>query len=358
MIDADAFAALICDWCLEASPGQSVVLATTTAGEPLAAALYRALLDREVWPHLDLRLRGQERMLLEHAATAQLDTVAAIEHAVYASMDAWVGIDAPLALHELAGVDAARQARRAIATAPLRAVRLAKRWTGTIWPTEALAQQAGMSFADYDAFLERALLLDRPDPLGAWRDLQGRQQQLVDRLAGARELRIQTARTDLRLAVGGRRWRNSDGKRNMPSGEVFTSPHETSANGHIHFDVPSITARGTVTGIDLTVRDGVVVAAHAEDGDAVLQAQLDVDAGARRFGEIGIGTNDAITRATGSTLLDEKIGGTVHLALGASYPECGGQNVSAIHWDVICDLRGGGEISVDGEPLSRDGVLL
>ena len=215
-----------------------------------------------------------------------------------------------------------------------------------------------MSDSQYAGFLSGAFLLDQPDPVAAWRALSNRQQLIVDRLADAREVHIESAHTDLRLSVAGRCWINSDGRRNMPSGEVFTSPLESSANGTIHFDVPSMSRGAEVSGVDLKFVDGVVVAAHAAVGDEQLQAALATDAGARRLGELGIGTNTGIDRATGSTLLDEKIAGTIHLALGSSYREAGGLNESALHWDLICDLRKGGRLTVDRELLILDGAVL
>ena len=181
---------------------------------------------------------------------------------------------------------------------------------------------------------------------------------MIERLTPAREVHIETAGTDLRLNVDGADWINSDGRRNMPSGEVFTGPHEHSANGTIHFDVPSNGRGADVAGVDLRFEDGEVVAARAAVGDEHLQAALVTDPGARFLGELGIGTNTGIDRATGSTLLDEKIAGTVHLALGRSYPETGGTNNSAVHWDLICDLRKGGSVTVDGEVLLQDGVFV
>jgi aminopeptidase len=159
------------------------------------------------------------------------------------------------------------------------------------------------------------------------------------------------------LSVAGRVWVNSDGRRNMPSGEVFTGPVETSASGVVRFDVPSSPRGVEVAGVVLDFREGVVVAARADRGDEVLQAMLATDDGARRLGEIGIGTNNGIDRAIGTTLFDEKIGGTVHLALGRSYPETGGTNESAIHWDLICDLRARGRLTADGTPIIVDGRL-
>jgi aminopeptidase len=355
-VDPDAFAVLIADWCLEVQPGQQILIETSTLAEELALALHRAVLERGAWPLLRLSPAGVEADFHRHARPRQLDEVSAIELAESRAADASVRIAAPSSVNPLAGVDPVQIARRTRAQQPLRQTR--RRWCVTIWPTPALAQRARMTLTDYSAFLRRALFLDRGDPVGAWTDLRERQDQLVGRLAPAREVRIQSERTDLRLNVEGRRWINSDGRRNMPSGEVFTGPHERSANGTIHFDVPSAGRGEDVVGVDLKFVDGEVVGAHADVGDAELQAALATDSGARFLGELGIGTNSGIDRATGSTLLDEKIAGTVHLALGSSYPETGAVNESALHWDLICDLRKGGTLSVDGEVLIRDGSVV
>ena len=180
---------------------------------------------------------------------------------------------------------------------------------------------------------------------------------LIERLAPAREIHIEGPGTDLTLGVEGRTWINSDGKRNMPSGEVFTGPHETSAEGRIRFTLPTSPRGVVVEDVTLEFREGRVVSARAERGDAYLQATLDTDPGARLVGELGIGTNFGIDRPIGAILFDEKIGGTVHLAVGRSYPETGGLNESAVHWDMICDLRRGGRLTADGEPVVEDGRL-
>lgn len=180
----------------------------------------------------------------------------------------------------------------------------------------------------------------------------------MERLAGAAEIRIESDGTDLRLNVQGRTWINSDGRRNMPSGEVFTGPLEDSADGTIRFGVPTASRGAEVAGVELTFAAGEVVAASAERGEDRLHAALATDPGARRLGELGIGTNAGIDRPTGSTLLDEKIAGTIHLALGSSYPETGATNASTLHWDLVCDLRQGGRLSVDGEALIEDGIIV
>jgi aminopeptidase len=249
-------------------------------------------------------------------------------------------------------------ARAARARAPLREAALRRRWCGTLWPTPAGAQRAGMGTAEFAGFVRRATFLDRDDPAAAWGALGELQARLIERLSAASELRIEAEGTDLRLSVAGRTWVNSDGRRNMPSGEVFTGPVEDSAEGRIRFGISSSPRGVEVAGIELELREGRVVDARAERGHEYLLATLDTDPGARRLGEVGIGTNTGIDRPVGAILFDEKIGGTVHFALGRSYPETGGVNESAVHWDMICDLRAGGRLSADGDVIQQDGGFL
>lgn len=358
MIDAERFAALICDWCLEVEEGQQIKVETSTLAQDVAVALHNAILARGGWPLLRLTPPLLEADFYRHATDRQLDGVAPLALAEERGIDASMRVLAPGNTNALAGVDPGLPARAARARQPLMEARAAHRWSIAQWPTAALAQQAGMGERDYAAFMERALFLDRPDPLAAWRALSEMQAALVRRLDSAREIRIESDGTDLRLNVAGRSWVNSDGRRNMPSGEVFTGPLEDSASGTIFFDVPSTGRGADVSGVELRFEAGRVVHAHARQGDEHLQAALATDDGARFLGELGIGTNAGIDRATGSTLLDEKIAGTIHLALGRSYPETGGTNISALHWDLICDLRKGGAVTVDGEVMIRDGELL
>ena len=357
-IDAERFAALLCDWCLEVAPGQTILVSSTSLAEPLLDAVHAAILDRDAWPMMDMRSPAWAGDFYAHAHERHLDTASPGDRALIAAVDARLGIDAPRNAAALADVDPALIARVGSARAELGELMMARRWAGTLWPTPALAQLAGMSEARYGEFVQRALFLDRPDPIAAWTELSVRQEAVVARLASAREIRIEAPGTDLTLGVGGRRWVNSDGRRNMPSGEVFTSPLEDSARGTIRFSVPTGPRGVTVSGVELDFRDGRVVDARAAQGLEYLEKTLATDAGARRLGEIGIGTNSGIDVATGHILLDEKMAGTVHLAIGRSYPETGGTNRSAVHWDLICDLRTGGRLSVDGEPLVVDGVFV
>jgi aminopeptidase len=351
--DPDAFAELLCDWCLEVQPGQQVLIGMSLESLPLVRALHAALLERGAWPLPRPALFAAD--FYRHARPEQLDGFPALDLADAQGADALLRIDAPVNTMALTGVDPELVQRVARARRPIQQARLARRWCSTIWPTAALAQQARMGEEDYAAFVRRALLLDQDEPLEAWRTLSAGQTRLIERLASAREVRIEAEGTDLRLRVDGRTWINSDGRRNMPSGEVFTGPLEDSAQGAIRFTVPSSPRGVEVRGVELTFEAGRVVAARADAGEDYLEAALATDAGARLLGELGIGTNTGIDRPTGSILLDEKIAGTVHLALGRSYPETGGANVSALHWDMICDLREGGRLSVDGQVVNENG---
>ena len=355
--DPAVFARLLCGYCLDAQPGQQVVVRSTTLAAPLLLAVQRELLERGAWPLLRTELPGAAEQWWDAASDRHLDGFAAAELAEAEQTDASLSIQAPENTTALAGVDPARMARAARARAPLREAAMRRRWCGTLWPTPAGAQRAGMGTGEFSDFVRRATFLDRDDPAAAWSELRALQERLIERLARACELRIEAPGTDLRLNVAGRTWVNSDGRRNMPSGEVFTGPLEDSAEGRIRFTVPSSPSGVEVSGIELEFRAGRVVDARAERGHGYLLATLDTDPGARALGEIGIGTNTGIDRPTGAILFDEKIGGTVHLALGRSYPETGGTNESAVHWDMICDLRAGGRLSADGEVIQQDGVV-
>src|SRR5215208_3617937 len=355
--DPARFAALLCDYCLDVQSGQQVVVRSSTLAAPLLLALQEELLVREAWPLMRPELPGADEVFWQHGRDAHLDGFPSAELAEAQGTDASISIQAPANTRALAHVDAQRMARAARARAPVREAALQRRWCLTLWPTTAGAQQAGMGTIEFAAFVRRALFLDRGDATAAWSELRHFQSRLIERLQSARELRIEADGTDLTLSVEGRTWINSDGRRNMPSGEVFTGPLETSAEGRIRFTVPSSPGGVDVAGIELEFRAGEVVAARAERGKDVLQSALETDPGARRLGEIGIGTNFGIDRAIGNILFDEKLGGTVHLAIGRSYPETGGTNESAVHWDMICDLRNGGRLTADGEPIVEDGSL-
>lgn len=237
-------------------------------------------------------------------------------------------------------------------------LKMTLRKTTTVLPDETLAARAGMTLSELDDYYASLLHLDETDPVRGFHALRDTQELLLKRLRAARHVRIESADTDLTLSVSGRGWQNSYGRRNIPSGEMFTSPIEDSAEGVIHLDVPNFKLTTPVRSVTLEFRQGELIRASSEEGEDALQAAIVSDAGARRLGELGIGGNRRMDRILGSTLFDEKIAGTVHLALGRSYPQTGGVNESAIHWDLIKDLRKGGRLSLDGEPFIENGHFI
>jgi aminopeptidase len=349
-LDPARFADLLADYSLEVRSGERIAVWTSSLAAPLVLELQRAILARGASPLLMVELPGQARGFVAHAGDRQLDQPFPLERATAQEMDRLLVVLAPCPEDSMEGIAPERIARRAQARAThLGALIAPVPLCGTMWPTPMLAQEAGMSLPELTDFFAGALMLDRPDPGAAWRELRDRQKRLVERLAGARRLRIQAAGTELELRVDGRTWINSDGRHNMPSGEVYTSPLETSAEGRIRFEGATRIDGERVAGVELELRGG--------EGEAVVRRLLATDAGARRVGELGIGTNFGIARTIGTALFDEKVGGTVHLALGDGYAEAGGTNESAIHCDLVCDLRGGGRLTVDGEPLIESGTL-
>ncbi|WP_027481598.1 aminopeptidase [Deinococcus pimensis] len=344
---------LLVDYCVAAMKGERVLVSSTTLALPLVEALHVALLRRGADPLIRLEYPGQQDDFYRHASEELLGATPDLSLAEVQSCAASIRVLTPDAPG--AGVDAQRAARRRAALAPVARERGRRRWNLTLYPTAHGAAGAGMTPEEYETFVASAMFLDTPDPVARWGEVRAMQAELIERLSRADEVRVEGPGTDLRLSVKGRTWANSDGKRNMPSGEVFTGPVETSANGHVLFDLPTEYGGQLVSGVRLTFRDGEVVEASAEQGEDVVRAALATDAGSRFLGELGIGTNFGIRRPSRNILFDEKIGGTIHLAIGNSYPETGGTNVSAVHWDMIRDLRGGGRVLLDGEVFQENG---
>jgi len=292
------------------------------------------------------------------ARPQQLDQANPVERAVARTVDSTIRIYSQMNTRQLSAVDPKKQARYSRTTQPISRILRRKPWVLTLFPTQAYAQDAEMSLSDFEDFVYAATFADRDDPVRAWRELHRYQQSLIRRLKGADEIKIVGHETNLTLSVKGRTFINSDGKKNMPSGEIFTGPIETSANGTILYDFPVCRAGREVENVRLVFRDGVVVEASASKNEAFLLQMLDMDKGARKLGELGIGTNMQIQKFTRNILFDEKIGGTIHLAVGQSYSETGGKNRSALHWDMIKDLRRGGALYVDGKLFQKDGQFV
>jgi aminopeptidase len=341
--------------------GDVCLIEGETAGEPLLLAIYEEVLRAGALPIVNLTMEGQVHAFLSLASDDQLEWIAPPARWAASEADVRFRVLADTNTRELSGIDPGRQTKRQRATKELMESMMKRsaagefRWSLTLFPTQAYAAEAEMSLADYEDFYYRACLCDRDDPVAAWRSQSDEIQRLAGWMEGKEEIKIEGPGTDLSLNVSGRTFIAAHGKHNMPDGEFFTGPIEDSANGEVSFSYPAVYGGREVSGVKLRFEDGKVVDASAERNEQFLIETLDTDEGARRLGELGIGANYGIERFTKEILLDEKIGGTIHLAVGMSYPETGGRNDSAVHWDMVCDLRRGGRITVDGEELQVDG---
>jgi aminopeptidase len=344
--------------------GDLVVLESSPLAAPLVRAAHRRILAAGGHPEVRIAIDGIAEALLDSGTDAQLEWVSPARSEEIERADVRIVFESDANTRALSGVDPSRQALAQRARKHIgdrlfeRAAKGELRWLVTLFPTSASAQDAGMSLAEYEDFVYRAGFLDRDDPVAEWRTFGEKLARLAESLGRRSELRVVAEGTDLTLACGGRTWIASRGKENFPDGEVFTGPVETSVEGEIAFTFPAAFQGRVVEGARLRFRGGEVVEASATRGEAFLREMLAIDDGARRVGEFSFGQNDAIAEFTLNTLFDEKIGGTIHLALGKSYPETGGKNESALHWDLVCDLREGSEVYADGELVYRDGRFL
>jgi aminopeptidase len=352
------WAELLADYCLKVERDETIVISSSIEARPLVEACFKSVVARGGHPLVRLELPGLHEFFLENASESQLAFVppSTLLEAQVAS--ARIRIAAESDTRSMSRIDPKRQATYERAREPLRQAARQNRWVLTQFPTQAYANDARMSLDDYETFVASAMFLDRSDPGEAWRELGRRQAGLVEFMSGVRSIRIEADDTDMTLAVAGRTWINSDGRRNMPSGEIFTGPIEDSASGKLRCGFPVCRDGRELVGIQLEFREGEVVTASATQGEDYLLAMLDLDPGARRLGELGLGLNSGIQQFTGSILFDEKIGGTIHLALGQSYLETGGINISALHWDLIIDTRKQGRITADGRLVMENGCWL
>jgi aminopeptidase len=356
-------AEVIVDYSAGVRPGELVLLEGPVIVEPLLEELYRSVLHAGGRPvtRIDLDL---DELLLKEGSEEQIAWVNPALREDVERADVRIVIEGTSNSKSLTAVDPRRQALQERARSELRerylerALKGELRWVLSAYPTNAAAQDAEMSLSDYEDFLYGAALLDDGDAGARWRAFSEQLRRVAEFLSEKRELRIVADCTDLTLAVGGRTWIASAGHENLPDGEVFTAPHERSVEGEIRFSYPAVFRGRQVDDVRLSFREGAVVEASAAHGQDFLEEMIAVDEGARRVGELAFGLNEAITTFTRNILFDEKIGGTVHLALGSAYAESGGENRSALHWDMICDLRSGSEVYADGELVYRDGRFL
>lgn len=345
-------------YCLDAQPKEVFAINATDVASPLVEALMEELLKKGAWPLVKMTPDGAQLGMFRHGKPHHFDEINPAEKAIVDTLAGTAAIYSSRNTRAMGGIDPDLQARLAKTSRPLKNKLLKKKWTLTLFPTAAYAQDAEMSLRDFEDFVYAATFSDEDNPVKAWQALKRKQDRLISKLEGAEEVQILGPGTDLKMSIQGRMFINSAGTHNMPSGEVFTGPVENSVEGEIAYDYPVVNQGREIDGIRLVFRKGKVVEASATKNEAFLLKMLDMDPGARRLGELGIGTNFRIQQFIKTILFDEKIGGTVHLALGASYPETGGKNKSALHWDMIKDLRKGGELRIDGRAVQKDGKFL
>jgi aminopeptidase len=357
----ERLAKILVGYSTEVKEGEVVSIDGDSAAEPLLLAVYEEVLKAGGHPIMNVALDGQAAVYYKHATDAQLDWISPVSEWLLDNADVRIAVGATANTRELSAVPPERQTRRQTATGELlarameRSARGEFRWCYTLFPTNAYAAEAEMSLADYEDFYYGACLATEGDPLTAWQKASEECVRLAEWIEGHEEVRVVAPGTDIRLGIAGRKFIPCDGRHNMPDGEFFTGPVEDSVEGEVSFHLPATIGGREVAGVRLRFEGGKVVDASAERGEEFLIQLLDTDDGARRLGELGIGTNYAIDRGTREVLLDEKLGGTVHMAVGRSYPESGGVNESAVHTDLVCDLRLGGRIEVDGTVMQEDG---
>ena len=363
------FAKVLVEHSTRIQPGDRVLIEGTTAAEPLIREVFIQVLEKGGHPHPMVALPGmmpfsQDEMYVTYAKDTQLDFVPTFYKLAYDQFESRIRIHSATNTRGTSSVDPLKVQRRGKALSSIteaqfrRGAEGAFKWVTTLYPTEAYAQDAGMSLMDYSDFVFRLFTRTRTIRLRIGKASKRKQQSAVDFMQGKSQVTLHGPNVDLTLSIKGRRFDNSFGTFNMPDGEIFTGPVENSVNGWVKFTYPAIYGGVAVEGAELTFNRGQVETAKAEKHQDYLLKMIESDAGSRYLGEFAIGTNTDIDRFTGNILFDEKIGGTFHMALGAGYPETGSKNKSAIHWDMICDMRKDSEITVDGELFYKNGQFV
>jgi aminopeptidase len=356
-------AKVLINYSLALQPQEQFILFSSPLAQDLALAVYKEALLAGAYVDAENLIPGQAEIFYKVANDDQLARVSPLRRLVTKQYDALLEIGAFYNTRELSAVDPARQAQYSRTHAELneifrnRAASGDLKWCLTLYPTNASAQEADMSLSDFEEFVYGAGLLDLDDPVAAWQEVEARQQAMVDWLAGKDQVILKGSNIDLRLSIKDRSFINACGRRNFPDGEIFTSPVEASVEGWVRFGYPAIFGGREITDIELWFEEGKIVKETAGKGQESLTAALNTDQGSRYMGEWGIGTNYGIQRFTKNMLFDEKMGGTIHLAMGMGFPEAGSQNSSSLHWDMLCDMAES-EITAGGELFYKDGQIV
>lgn len=356
------YAHLLTHYCIELKEKERCYIQGTYLAEPLLLEIYKAVLDLGAHPVLDIDIRDTDRLLLERAKPHQLAFVDPLRKEAMENFETYLNVRSAFDLKSLEDVDKDKLSQRQEANKGVMKAYFERTASGEMrrslcqYPTEAAAQEAGMSLKEYEDFVYSACRLDEDDPVAAWLEVRKEQQRFVDHLNKSSTIHYQSNDVDITFSCQGRTWINSDGKANMPSGEVFTGPVEDSVNGRIKFTYPAIIMGNEVESVELEVKDGRVESWSATRGQDLLDHIFTLD-GARYFGEVAVGTNYRVQRFTKNMLFDEKIGGTIHMAIGQSYIQTGGTNQSPVHIDMIADMNSG-RITADGELIYENGKFL
>ena len=363
------YAKILVEHSTRVVPGDRILVEATTAAEPLIRELFIQILERGGIPHPMIALPGmmpfsQDELYLTYAKDTQLDFVPTFYKTAYDQFEGRIRIHSATNTRGTTNIDPEKSQRRGKALSPITEAQMRRgaegkfKWVTTLYPTDGYAQDAGMSLKEYEDFVFGAVHAYEEDPIAYWNSTATAQQQAIDFLSDKNQIGLRGPNVDLTLSIKGRKFENSIGVFNMPDGEIFTGPVEESVNGWVKFTYPAIYGGVAVEGAELTFSNGRVETAKAEKNQDYLLKMLESDSGSRYLGEFAIGTNKDITQFTGNILFDEKIGGSFHMALGAGYPETGSKNKSAIHWDMICDLRKDSEILADSQPFYKNGQFV
>jgi len=363
-IRIEKLADLLVNYSVGVKQGNKVVVQGSTVGEPLMKAVYQKVIQAGGHPVFLPSIPGQEEIMYKYGNDDQLQHVPEPYRVAMTTYDCRIYVLAEQNTRELSNIDPAKTVLRAQSRRDLMKIMMQRtaagelRWVLAPYPTNAFAQDAEMSLTDYEDFVYKACMPDLNDPIGYWKKFAAWQLKIVDWLKGKKHVHLTGRETDLHMSIEGRKFESCHGDKNMPDGEVFTGPVENSLEGRVYFSYPAIYGGREVTGVRLWFEKGKVVKATADKNQDFLVKTLDTDEGSRFVGEFAIGTNEGIQKFTREILFDEKIGGSFHMALGAGYPETGSKNESAIHWDMVCDLRDGGEIRVDDTLLYKNGKFV
>jgi len=354
------FANLLVNYCVGIKKFDEVLIRVGIEAYDFVKYLWRAVIEKCAYPRLEVRDDELTEIFFRYSPKELLEYYSRINEYLMENIDVIITVLGPRHSKPLVGIDPQRIALHSRTNRKLTEIFLRResegklRWVVTAYPVPSLAQEAGMSLIDYREFVFKALKLHTRDPIKEWMRQAEFQDRVANLLSKVDELRFIGNDTDLLLKVGGRTWVNDDGKNNMPGGEVFSAPHEDSVEGVITFTYPAIWSGVEVEGVRLRFSRGVVTEAKAVRGEEFLKKILSTDEGAKRVGEVAFGLNYDITKFTKSILFDEKIGGTIHIALGSAYPKTGGKNKSSIHWDMIRDMRDG-KVLADGDVIYENG---